>query len=59
MNKYEKLVKYVVKRSMEIKKTMKQVIMEKESIKHSNKLLQKQEENTYNLCYWLVEVSGQ
>ena len=31
--------------------------MEKESIKHSNKLLQKQEENTYNLCYWRVEVS--
>ena len=49
MNKYEKLMKYVVKRSMIIKKTMKQVSMEKESIKHSNKLSQKHEKNTYNL----------
>ena len=36
---------------------MKQVNMGKTSIKNSNKLLQKQEKNTYNLCYWLVEVS--
>ena len=34
------------------KKTMKQVSMEKESIKHSNKLSQKHEKNTYNL--WLA-----